>query len=140
MKQKYLPMYMEIAETIAKQSVAKRLQVGSIIVNDSGRILSMGFNGMPSGWDNTCEYYEENNEILITKAEVLHSEANSILKCAKDGQSTNSSTMFCTHSPCLECSKLIHQAGIKTVYYRNKYRDDSGIEFLKKCNIIVEQI
>lgn len=128
-------MYMEIAETIAKQSVAKRLQVGSIIVNDSGRILSMGFNGMPSGWDNTCETIEN-----ITKPEVLHSEANSILKCAKDGQTTDEATMFCTHSPCLECSKLIHQAGIKTVYYRNKYRDDSGIEFLKKCNIIVEQI
>ena len=128
-------MFMEIAETIAKQSVAKRLQVGSIIVNDSGRILSMGYNGMPSGWDNTCETIEN-----ITKPEVLHSEANLLLKCAKDGQTTDGATMFCTHSPCLECSKLIHQAGIKTVYYRNKYRDDSGIEFLKKCNITIEQI
>lgn len=123
---------MEIAETVSKMSYAKRLQVGAIVVK-SNRIISIGFNGTPSGWDNNCE--DENNK---TKPEVIHAEANLIMKLARSNESGMGSVMFLTHAPCIDCAKLIYGSGITQVYYKHKYRDQSGVEFLKKCNVIVE--
>lgn len=124
-------MYMEIAETVSKMSYAKRLQVGAIVVK-SNRIISIGFNGTPSGWDNNCE--DENNK---TKPEVIHAEANSIMKLASSNESGKGSVMFLTHAPCIDCAKLIYGSGITQVFYKNEYRDQSGVEFLKKCNVII---
>lgn len=132
MKPKFEKMYMEIAETVSKMSYAKRLQVGAIVVKDN-RIISIGYNGTPSGWDNNCE--DENNK---TKPEVIHAEANSIMKLARSNESGKGSVMFLTHAPCIDCAKLIYGSGIIQVYYKHKYRDQSGVEFLKKCNLIVE--
>ena len=123
---------MEIAETVSKMSYAKRLQVGAIVVKDN-RIISIGYNGTPAGWDNNCE--DENNK---TKPEVIHAEANSIMKLASSNESGMGSVMFLTHAPCIDCAKLIYGSGITQVYYKHKYRDQSGVEFLKKCNVIVE--
>ena len=123
---------MEIAETVSKMSYAKRLQVGAIVVKDN-RIISIGYNGTPSGWDNNCE--DENNK---TKPEVIHAEANSIMKLASSNESGKGSVMFLTHAPCIDCAKLIYGSGIAQVFYKNEYRDQSGVEFLKKCNVIVE--
>ena len=123
---------MEIAETVSKMSYAKRLQVGAIVVKDN-RIISIGYNGTPAGWDNNCE--DENNK---TKPEVIHAEANSIMKLASSNESGKGSVMFLTHAPCIDCAKLIYGSGIVQVYYKHKYRDQSGVEFLKKCNVIVE--
>lgn len=133
-KQKYNNFYMEIAERVAKMSYAKRLQVGSVLVKNDN-IISFGWNGMPSGWINDCE-----DENFKTKPEVLHSETNCISKLAKIGQSSNGATMFITHAPCLDCAKLIYQSGINSVYYRNAYRSDDGIEFLKKCKLDVNNV
>ena len=132
MKPKFEKMYMEIAETVSKMSYAKRLQVGAIVVKDN-RIISIGYNGTPAGWDNNCE--DENNK---TKPEVIHAEANSIMKLASSNESGKGSIMFLTHAPCIDCAKLIYGSGITQVYYKHKYRDQSGVEFLKKCNVIVE--
>ena len=132
MKSKFEKMYMEIAETVSKMSYAKRLQVGAIVVKDN-RIISIGYNGTPAGWDNNCE--DENNK---TKPEVIHAEANSIMKLASSNESGKGSVMFLTHAPCIDCAKLIYGSGIVQVYYKHKYRDQSGVEFLKKCNVIVE--
>ena len=132
MKPKFEKMYMEIAETVSKMSYAKRLQVGAIVVKDN-RIISIGYNGTPSGWDNNCE--DENNK---TKPEVIHAEANSIMKLASSNESGKGSVMFLTHAPCIDCAKLIYGSGITQVYYKHKYRDQLGVEFLKKCNVIVE--
>lgn len=131
MKPKFEKMYMEIAETVSKMSYAKRLQVGAIVVKDN-RIISIGYNGTPSGWDNNCE--DENNK---TKPEVIHAEANSIMKLASSNESGMGSVMFLTHAPCIDCAKLIYGSGIVQVYYKHKYRDQSGVEFLKKCNVII---
>ncbi|NBP15836.1 hypothetical protein EBU95_15840 [bacterium] len=129
--------HMQVAETYARLSKAKRLQVGSIIVKDN-RVISIGYNGTPSGWDNKCE--EEVDGNLKTKAEVIHAEANAIAKLARSNESGLDSTMYITHSPCFECAKLIHIAGIKKVYFRKHYRNEDGIQFLKKSNIDVEKI
>ena len=142
---------MKVAETFAELSSARRLHVGAIVVKDD-RIISIGYNGMPSGWTNDCEdlvvYRKEiepgvfNNEYTHewkTKPEVLHAETNAIAKLAKSTESGDDATMFITHSPCLDCAKLIFQSGIKSVYYRNTYRSEDGIEFLKKCNIEVNK-
>ena len=131
MKPKFEKMYMEIAETVSKMSYAKRLQVGAIVVKDN-RIISIGYNGTPAGWDNNCE--DENNK---TKPEVIHAEANSIMKLASSNESGKGSIMFLTHAPCIDCAKLIYGSGITQVYYKHKYRDQSGVEFLKKCNVII---
>lgn len=131
MKTKFEKMYMEIAETVSKMSYAKRLQVGAIVVKDN-RIISIGYNGTPSGWDNNCE--DENNK---TKPEVIHAEANSIMKLASSNESGKGAVMFLTHAPCIDCAKLIYGSGIIQVYYKHKYRDQSGVEFLKKCNVII---
>lgn len=143
MKQKFIDAYMKTAETFAELSSARRLHVGAIIVKD-GRIISIGYNGMPSGWDNNCEDELKwpNGEIraLTTKPEVLHAETNAIAKLARSTESGSDAILFVTHSPCLDCAKLIYQSGINSVYYRNSYRDDSGINFLTKANVKVEKV
>ena len=123
---------MDVAERFGKLSTARRLNVGAIIVKDN-RIISIGYNGMPSGWDNNCENTLDNGQ-LKSKPEVLHAESNAISKLARSNESGENSTLFLTHSPCLECSKLIYQSGIITVYYKHKYRSQDGIDFLDKCD------
>jgi dCMP deaminase len=145
MKQKLLDAYMKTAETFAECSTARRLHVGAIVVKED-RIISIGYNGMPSGWDNNCEdeviveMDEKFIKTLITKPEVLHAETNAIAKLAKSNESGLGSIMFVTHAPCLECAKLVYQSGINTVYYRNTYRDESGIQFLEKAGVKIEKI
>lgn len=143
MKDKMVRAYMQTAKTFAECSTARRLHVGAIVVKDD-RIISIGYNGMPSGWDNNCEdeIRWPNGEIrfLETKPEVLHAESNAISKLARSSESGDSATMFITHSPCLDCAKLIYQSGITKVYYGQQYRSTDGINFLKKCNIELEQI
>lgn len=133
---------METAQTFAELSHARRLKVGAIVVKDD-RIISIGYNGMPSGWDNDCEeefLHEDGGTTLRTKPEVLHAETNAIAKLAKSNDSGNGATMFITHSPCIECAKLIYQSGINHVVYMQKYRDDAGVEFLEKSGVTVEQV
>ena len=148
-------VHMKAAEGYAELSSARRLKVGSIIAKDN-RIISIGYNGTPVGWDNNCEdEVREQHQYVIdeggpwhtmetvrleTKSEVIHAEMNAIGKLAKSNESGNGATMYITHAPCFDCAKLIHIAGIKKVFYRNQYRSDEGIEFLNKCNIEVEKI
>jgi dCMP deaminase len=142
MKQKLLDAYMKTAETFAECSTAKRLHVGAIVVKDD-RIISIGYNGMPSGWDNDCEEIKINNDgdyELKSKPEVLHAETNAIAKLAKSTESGLGATMFVTHSPCMDCAKLVYQSGINTIYYRNSYRNEDGIQFLEKAGVKIEQI
>jgi dCMP deaminase len=158
---------MATAEIFAEHSSAKRLHVGAVIVKDD-RIISIGYNGMPSGWDNTCEDRDymssdaggwlnpdeieerwpfEDESVksgyrryaLKTKPEVLHAETNAIAKLAKSTESGDGATMFITHAPCVDCAKLVYQSGISSVYYRNSYRDETGIQFLEKCGVKVEK-
>jgi dCMP deaminase len=148
-KQKLKQAYMKTAETFAELSHARRLHVGAIVVKDD-RIISIGYNGMPAGWDNNCE--DESVEpyagfegsihriVLKTKPEVLHAETNAIAKLAKSNESGMGATMFITHAPCLDCAKLIYQSGIGSVLYRNTYRDTSGITFLERSGIEVAQV
>ena len=135
MKEKFKQAFMDCAERFAQLSTAKRLQVGAIIVKDN-RIISIGYNGMPSGWDNNCEIELDEGK-LKSKPEVLHAESNAIAKLARSNESGENSTLFLTHSPCLECSKLIYQSGITTVYYKHEYRSQDGVEFLNKSKINV---
>jgi dCMP deaminase len=138
---------MKVAETYAELSSAKRLHVGAIIVKDD-RIISIGYNGMPAGWDNNCEdvviptlpYLQGDGPTLKTKPEVLHAETNAIAKLAKSTESGNGATLFVTHAPCLDCAKLVYQSGINSVFYRNSYRDEKGIQFLQKAGVNVEKI
>ena len=143
MKNKFIGAYMDVAERFAKLSSAKRLQVGAIVVKDD-RIISIGYNGMPAGWDNTCEdvveVHEDGGIVTKTKPEVIHAEANAIAKLAKSNESGDGSYMFLTHAPCIDCAKQVYTAGIKKVYYRNSYRDTFGIDFLEKCGVEVEKI
>jgi dCMP deaminase len=118
----------------AQNSYCKRRKVGALLVKDK-MIISDGYNGTPSGFENECE--DENN---ITKAYVLHAEANAITKVAKSGNSSQGATLYVTSSPCLECSKLIIQAGIKRVVFSENYRLEDGINLLKRADIEVEQI
>lgn len=160
---------MDFAARVAKLSYARRLQVGAVIVKDD-TVISYGYNGTPAGWDNNCEdkvwdsgaggwlspeeileqypYEEYHSEAkrnvrygLKTKPEVLHAERNAIDKLAKqDRVGGQDSTIFITHSPCLECAKSIYGAGIKNVFYREQYRSNDGIDFLEKCNIKVQRV
>ncbi len=159
---------MDWASRTAELSHARRLHVGAVIVKDD-TVISYGYNGMPAGWDNNCEDivwdqgaggwldpeeieaqypYEGWHEGaqrnvrygLKTKPEVLHAESNAIAKLAKSNNSGLGADLFVTHSPCLDCAKLIYQSGIRRVYFNQNYRDDSGIEFLKKSGIHVEQL
>ena len=125
--------YMKMAQCWATLSKAKRKQVGCLIVKD-GAIISDGYNGTPSGFDNACEY-EPPEGALVTKPEVLHAESNAISKLAKSTQGSNGATLYATCSPCLECSKLIIQCGITRVICGEVYRSRQGIELLKKAGI-----
>jgi dCMP deaminase len=164
MKSKLKQAYMKTAETFAELSHARRLHVGAIVVKDD-RIISIGYNGMPAGWDNDCEYREYMDpaaggwlspiEIeaqwqyleedgtrytLKTKPEVLHAETNAISKLAKSSESGAGAAIFITHAPCLDCAKLIYQSGINSVFYRNSYRSTDGVEFLEKSGVTVEML
>ena len=152
---------MDVAKRFSLLSTAKRLQVGAIIVKDD-RIISIGYNGMPSGWDNNCE-----NTLFITKfeaqgydmqsqgftktkkgnwtklkskPEVLHAESNAIAKLARSGESGQDAAIFVTHQPCLECAKLIFQAGISSVYYSTEYRLTNGVDFLNTAGVLVVKV
>jgi dCMP deaminase len=142
MKQKFIDAYMDVAERFAQLSSAVRLQVGAIVVKDD-RIISIGYNGMPAGWDNVCENligYDKGKPVLNSKPEVLHAEANAITKLARSSESGDGATIFVTHAPCIDCAKLIYQSGINTVYYRTAYRDTSGVDFLAKSDVEVIKI
>jgi dCMP deaminase len=134
---------MDTAKIFAGLSSARRLHVGAIVVKDD-RIISIGYNGMPAGWDNNCEdiveQHEDGEQILKTKSEVLHAESNAIAKLAKSSESGFGADIFITHAPCMECAKLIYQSGIKRVYFGMAYRDDAGINFLKKSGLEIEQL
>ena len=125
---------MQMAELTATLSYAKRLQVGALIVKGN-RIVGTGYNGMPTDWENDCEF-EVDGE-LKTKQEVLHAETNAIAKVAQSTETSEGSTMFCTHAPCLDCAKLIYQSGIATLYFKHEYRDDAGLKFLKLSGVNV---
>jgi dCMP deaminase len=142
MKEKLKLAYMKTAETFAELSYARRLHVGAIVVKDD-RIISIGYNGMPAGWDNDCEHWVEDGDIgsgWKTKPEVLHAETNAIAKLAKSNESGLGATLFITHAPCLDCAKLIFQSGISSVFYRDSYRNTDGVTFLEKSGIEVEQL
>jgi len=141
MKTKFIEAYMDVAERFAQLSSAVRLQVGAIVVKDD-RIISIGYNGMPSGWDNVCEekVYDTSAEAtyqLKTKPEVLHAESNAIAKLAKSSESGDGASIFITHAPCIDCAKLIYQSGIATVYYKNEYRSTQGLDFLSRSGVEV---
>lgn len=147
MKNKFIKYYMDVAQLTSTLSYATRLQVGAVIVKGH-KILATGYNGMPAGWDNNCEdeighVLDESDNIvetrLKTKQEVLHAESNALMKVASSTESSENSTMFCTHAPCIHCAKLIYQSGINSLYYRNTYRDTAGLEFLEKSGVSVTQ-
>lgn len=167
MKQKYIDLYMDWAARAAELSHARRLHVGAVIVKDD-TVISYGYNGMPAGWDNDCEdkvwdsgaggwldpeefdakypyegWHEGAGRMvrygLKTKPEVLHAESNAIAKLAKSSNSGLGADLFVTHSPCLDCAKLIYQSGIRRVYFNQNYRDDAGTKFLEKSGIEVIQ-
>lgn len=157
---------MDVAERTSKLSSAIRRQVGAVIVKEN-RILSYGYNGMPTGWTNECEYkdymsgdaggwldpdeiyerwpFEEYDKELesnrryrlVTKDEVLHAESNTIAKVSGSTESSEGATLFVTTAPCIHCAKMIFQSGIKSVFYRDTYRDDAGIDFLQKGGVSV---
>tara|TARA_A100001035_G_scaffold232926_1_gene195471 strand:+ start:66 stop:500 length:435 start_codon:yes stop_codon:yes gene_type:complete len=139
---KFDKAHMQTANVYAKLSPAKRLKVGCILVKEN-RIVSIGYNGTPSGWSNECEYPSKRGALtgnvieLKTKPEVLHAETNAIAKVARSTESAEGATLYTTHAPCLECSKLIYQSGISAVYYEKEYRTDTGVKFLKKSGIPV---
>jgi dCMP deaminase len=168
MKTKFQALYMDWALRAAQMSHAKRLQVGAVIVKDD-TVISYGYNGMPAGWDNNCEDrvwdsgaggwldpeefdarfpYEDWHEQagrnvrygLKTKPEVLHAESNAIAKLAKSHNSGVGADLFVTHSPCIDCAKLILQSGIRRVYFGQHYRSDDGITFLKQSGIDVNKL
>jgi dCMP deaminase len=142
---KFANAHMKAAEVYSQLSSARRLQVGCVVVKDN-TIIGIGYNGMPSGWDNNCEdeiTIEEDEKFikgLKTKPEVLHAETNALAKIARSTNSSDGASIFITHAPCLDCAKLVYQSGIKSVYYRNSYKNTDGIDFLNKCNVEVTMI
>ena len=143
-KDKFVNAFMDVADRFAQLSSAKRAQVGAIIVKDN-RIISIGYNGMPSGWENSCEdeyQYEDGGYETKTRPEVLHAETNAIAKVARSAESCEGAALFCTHLPCMDCAKLIYQSGISEVYYRVEYQaaKGAGKEFLIKSGITVTHI
>ena len=133
MNKKFIDAHMAVAQVYANLSSAVRLKVGAVVVKDN-RIISIGYNGTPAGWDNVCEHEGQ------TKPEVIHAEANAIAKLARSPESGLDADMFVTHAPCIECAKLIYGAGIKSVFYKNTYRDTKGVDFLNQCDIMVQNI
>jgi dCMP deaminase len=146
MKDKFLEYFMRVAEETAALSYAKRLQVGCVVVKDN-RILSIGYNGTPAGWDNSCEdIFEDvdprtNSTVISSKTKniVIHAESNAITKLAASTESSKDAVAFVTHAPCIDCAKLLYQSGISEVIYKEEYRDKNGIEFLEKCGVKVWQ-
>ena len=147
MKSKFIDAHMKVAETYANLSSATRLKVGCVIVkNDT--IIGIGYNGMPSGWDNVCEevdtptlpYLQGEGPILKTKKEVIHAEINAISKVARSTNSSDGADMFITHAPCIECAKSLFQSGIRKIFYRNTYRTEDGLKFLEKCGVAIEKV
>lgn len=159
---KYQDVYIKLAHDVAQLSYAKKMKVGAVIVKGN-RILSFGYNGTPPGWDNNCEdkvFWKEGERTedypfeefsdydgvligrykLTTKPHVIHAEENAILHLTKSHESSEGTSLFLTHSPCVECFKTILGAGIEEVYYRTKYRCDSGIELLKEGGVKVYNI
>lgn len=142
---KFANAHMKAAEVYSQLSSAVRLKVGCVVVKDN-TIIGIGYNGMPSGWNNNCEdeiIIEEDEKfikVLKTKPEVLHAETNALAKIARSTNSSDGASMFITHAPCLDCAKLVYQSGIKSVYYRNSYKNTDGIDFLNKCNVEVTMI
>jgi len=157
MKQKFIDYYMDIADLTSKLSSAIRLNVGAVIVKGN-KILGTGYNGMPTGWTNECEYKEympgdvmdgklypleeydrtvESNRRyrLVTKDEVLHAEMNCLMKVAASTESSEGAIMFCTTAPCIHCAKAIYQSGIKELVYKDTYRSEDGLMFLEKCGV-----
>jgi dCMP deaminase len=126
--------YLRMAKVWAENSYCQRRQVGALIVKDK-MIISDGYNGTPSGFENVCE-----TEDGVTKPYVLHAEANAITKIARSGNNSDGATLYVTDSPCIECSKLIIQAGIKRVVYGEKYRLTDGIDLLERAGVIVEYL
>jgi dCMP deaminase len=143
MKQKFIDAHMASAEVYSRLSSAKRLQVGCVVVKDN-TIIGIGYNGMPSGWTNDCEdiieVHEDGGVVTKTKSEVLHAETNALAKIARSTNSSEGASLFVTHAPCIDCAKLIHQSGINSVYYRNSYRDELGINFLNQCKVKVTKV
>ena len=143
MKPKFQQLYMDWAHRAAELSYARRLKVGAVVVKDD-TVISYGYNGMPAGWDNNCEFEFTDPQTriteLLTRAEVLHAESNAIAKLAKSNNSGLGADLFVTHSPCIHCAKLIYQSGIGRVYYGANYRDDAGIQFLKQSGVEIKQI
>ncbi len=166
MKEKFKFAFMDCAERFAQLSTATRAKVGAIIVKDN-RIISIGYNGMPSGWTNECETTTTWNDVphmrekyiqdgavmhdsphgatwsrKRTKPEVLHAETNAIAKVAQSNESCKDAVLFCTHEPCIDCAKLIYQSGIKEVYFKNSYKADkgNGRDFLEKSGLLVEHL
>jgi len=131
---KYDVAYLRMAQEWSKLSYCKRRQVGALIVRDK-TIISDGYNGTPTGFENFCE-----DEEGYTKWYVLHAEANAILKVASSTQSCRGATLYITMSPCQQCSKLIHQAGISRLVYKEGYKDNSGLKFLEKAGVIITHI
>jgi dCMP deaminase len=148
-KEKYLGTYLKTARLFAEHSSAVRKKVGAVIVKDD-RIISIGYNGMPTGWDNNCEHEvvvavvdgvpQREIKELKTRPEVIHAESNAIAKLAKSTESGDGASMFITCAPCIDCAKMIYQSGIKEVFYGEEYRDTKGIDFLYKCGIEVKKI
>jgi dCMP deaminase len=164
MENKFIDLYMDFAKRVSELSYAKRLKVGSVIVkNDT--VISYGYNGTPSGWDNNCEYkeYDISRDFngnyfpgsekeyplqdergryrLKTKPEVLHAERNALDKLAKRGGVGGAgASIFITHAPCMECAKSIFGAGVKEVFYAEEYRSKDGVYFLEKCGVKIEKI
>jgi dCMP deaminase len=132
MKEKHIRAFMQTAKTFAECSTANRLHVGCIAVKDN-KIISIGYNGTPNGWDNICE-----DDDFKTLPEVLHAESNMLMKLARTTGGAEGSSVFITHSPCLECAKLIYQSGVKEVYYETDYRNKDGVNFLNKCGVVVK--
>lgn len=137
LKPREVNLYMDVAKRMSQMSYATRLKVGAVIVKDSN-IISYGWNGTVPGRDNCCEYNDMslNNGILHvvtrTKPDVIHAEENSLLKLARQGISGAGASMFCTHSPCIVCARMMVTVGIRELYYRDVYRDDGGLDFLKE--------
>ena len=133
-----LQAHLDVAQRYSELSHGRRLKVGAVVVKDD-RIISIGYNGTPPGWDNNCED-ELPDGSLKTKPEVLHAEENAIGKLARSHESGDGATMFLTHAPCAQCAKLILVSGICQVFYRDTYRDDSGILFLERGGVSVQQL
>jgi len=148
MKPKFQKLYSEMAHSVAKMSYSRILQVGAIIVKDD-KVISMGYNGMPAGWDNNCEdavpqvvgVAPDGHDLveltLKSKPEALHAESNAILKLAKTGGGADGADIFITHSPCMDCAKLIFQSGISRVFYSEDFPNGNGLKFLKQNGIKV---